>query len=257
MVTDFEDRLLAMLDELRSTSQIAVDSASEGALAGWLTGPEHARDLIKEATGIHLAPLMTDNFHRYGELRCHWRATGADGAVGGEFWLNHLVNVLVDRVPNDLPEARWPRQERDHDRLRTDCDVHTPDGEERGVTVFDSQCVAGIGAVTGFAEADEGSIIIDEASGQPEIWYHVNTDATLVRLHLTYPEYLEALLLTRGFHGWQYLYADPHDPGFGYCAPDLRRQLDFVERTFPGDDFSTLRSRLDMHAPVHDQRRGG
>jgi hypothetical protein len=177
--------------------------------------------------------------------------------LGGEFSLTHLVNVCVGEVPERLSDAEWPAGEwpaEERGRYRGLCnisDVYGPDQEERVLNAFDQQGLAGIGAVAGFVDGDDGFATVDGTSGHPEIWCSVNTDGTLVRLDLTYPEYLEALLLTRRLFGWQYLYADPRDPGFGYCHPDLGPDLDFLERTFPHDDFSELRARWNV------QLRGG
>ncbi|GAA4622004.1 hypothetical protein GCM10023196_012460 [Actinoallomurus vinaceus] len=149
-MADFEDRPAAIVAELRSTEGITVHHASEGSLATWLTGPGHALEVIRKAAGVHLAPLMAGNFHRYNELHCYWWA--ADGTIGGEFWLKHLVNVCVDSVPDGLSDAEWPVPERGFDRLGTSCEVFDPDGEERIVSVFDGQGLVGTGAVVGFAE---------------------------------------------------------------------------------------------------------
>lgn len=266
-VTDFEERLVAMLAELRSTERITVSDAEDGALATWLTGPGQALDIIRGVAGVHLAPYMADNFHRFDGLICYWRGSGADGAVGGEFSLTHLVNVCVGTVPDGLSDAEWPTAEwptgqwptGERVRYRELCnisDVYGPNQEERVLCAFDSQGLAGIGAIAGFIDGDgddEEFATRDGEPGHPEIWFSVNTDGTLVRLDLTYPEYLETLLLTRGLFGWQYLYADPRDPGFGYCLPDLGPGLDFLERTFPHDDFSKLRARWDIHLRDRDE----
>ncbi|MFI6979218.1 hypothetical protein ACIBSV_11600 [Embleya sp. NPDC050154] len=70
-MADFEGRLVAMLAELRATEGIAVHDAGEGTLAMWLTGPDHALDVMRKAAGVHLAPFMADNFHK---LRARWDA---------------------------------------------------------------------------------------------------------------------------------------------------------------------------------------
>ncbi|GAA0900177.1 hypothetical protein GCM10009557_76290 [Virgisporangium ochraceum] len=59
-----------------------------------------------------------------------------------------------------------------------------------------------------------------------------------------YRGYLDAMLRTRGFLHWQYLYADPADPWFsGPHRPDLRRHVDFLAAAFPDEDFSDLATR--------------
>ncbi|WP_405676601.1 hypothetical protein OG292_18280 [Streptomyces sp. NBC_01511] len=257
-MTDFEGRLMAMLDELRSTEEITVDEAEEGSLATWITGPGHALEVIRKVAGVHLAPVMADSFHRYDGLRCYWRGT-ADSTIGGEFCLNHLVNVCVDEVPEGLSDTEWATEEWPtgrHGGYRYLCytaEVDGPNEEEGMLHAFDQQFLTGTGGIAGFAVGDEKFATVDGNPGHPEIWYSVNTDGTLLRLDITYPEYLETLLLTRGLLGWQYLYADPRDPGFGYCRPRLGPDLDFLERTFPHDDFSGLRARWDAHLRVRDE----
>ncbi|MFI7275509.1 hypothetical protein [Streptomyces sp. NPDC049879] len=256
-MTDFEDRLVAVFAELHSTGGITVDDADEGSLATWLTGPDQAFEVIRKVAGVRLAPLMAGNFHRYDELRCYWRGAGEDASIGGEFWLTHLVNVCVGSVPDGPPDAAWPAgawppEGPDRWYLCNVSEVFGPEERELVVHAFDSQGKVGIGALAGFARGDDGFTTVDGTAGHPEIWFSVNTDGTLVRLDITYPEYLDALLLTRGLFGWQYLYADPRDPGFGFYRPKLGPGLDFLERTFPQDDFSGLRARWNAHLRARD-----
>ncbi|WP_411084762.1 hypothetical protein [Streptomyces sp. cmx-18-6] len=246
-MTGFEDRLVAMLASLRGNEAITVYDAEEGPLATWLAGPEHALEVIGKVAGLALAPSMVSNFHRYGALGCYWRAT-EDTTLGGEFRLNHLVNTCVGWVPPTISEADWPASERGYSRLVANVsEVYMPEADEEGELTelvlhgFDGTAHTGDGAIAGF-RAEDGVVL--DASGHPEIWYSVNTSGTLVRLDLSYPEYLETLLLTRGLHGWQYLFADPHDPGFPeYFHLDIGPHLDFIARAFPRSDFSALRAR--------------
>jgi hypothetical protein len=249
-MTGYEDRLVAMLADLRGNAAVTVHDVEEGPLATWLAGPEHALEVIRKVAGLALAPSMVGNFHRYRDLSCYWRAT-EDTALGGELGLNHLVNVCVGRAPHTVSEADWPASERgDHGLVANVSDVYGPEAEDEdgGLTElvlhgFDGTAHTGDGAITGF-RAEDG-IVLDK-SGHPEIWYSVNTSGTLVRLDLSYPEYLETLLLTRGLHGWQYLFADPHDSGFPeHFHLNIGPRLDFIARAFPRDDFSALRARYE------------
>ncbi|WP_159030036.1 hypothetical protein [Kitasatospora albolonga] len=246
-MTGFEDRLVAMLAGLRENEAVTVYDAEEGPLATWLAGPEHALEVMEKAAGLALAPSMVGNFHRYGVLGCYWRAT-EDTTLGGEFGLNHLVNACVGSVPRTISEADWPTSERGYSGLVANVsEVYMPEVDMEGELTelvlhgFDGNVHTGDGAIAGF-RAEDGVVL--DMSGHPEIWYSVNTSGTVVRLGLSYPEYLETLLLTRGLHGWQYLFADPHDPGFPeYFHLDIGRHLDFIARAFPRDDFSALRAR--------------
>ncbi|WP_129843448.1 hypothetical protein [Streptomyces sp. RFCAC02] len=263
-MTGYEDGLVAMLAGLRDNDAITVRVADKAPLATWLTGPEHALEVIRKVAGLALAPSMARNFHRYGDLCCYWRAT-EDTTIGGEVGLTHLVNACVGSVPDTVSEGDWPAPERgDHGRVANVSEVYGPgdeDGEdeeeeggftERVLHGFDGTAHTGNGAIAGF-RAEDGVVL--DGSGQPEIWYSVSTSGTLVRLGLSYPEYLEALLLTRGLHGWQYLFADPHDPGFPpYFRLDIGSGLDFIARTFPHDDFSALRARHEAFTRARKER---
>lgn len=247
-MTDYEDRALAVLAGLRAAEGITVYEEEAGSLATWLTGPEYTLDLIGRAAGLSLPPSMGRNFHRCDGLHSYWRAA-RQPAVGGEFFLDHLAGVCVVEVPAHVSEADWPLRERPG--VGCSQDVFGPDGEELVVRTFDAHA-SGDGASAGFREDEDGAVALD--GGQPEIWYAVSTEYSLLRLDLTYPEYLDALLLTRGLLNWQYLYADPHDPGFGPASAQLGPGLDFLERTFPRDDFSALRSRWESHARAQATR---
>ncbi|TDC70836.1 hypothetical protein [Streptomyces hainanensis] len=271
-MTDYEDRLVAMLADLRGNEAITVYDAEEGPLATWLAGPEHALEVIGKVADLALAPSMAGNFHRYGDLSCYWRAT-EDTTLGGETGLNHLVNACVGWVPHHVSEADWPASERGYRGLVGNVsEVYGPeaeagagaddddDDEEGGLIElvlhgFDGTARTGDGAIAGF-RAEDGVVL--DASGHPEIWYSVNTSGTLVRLDLSYPEYLETLLLTRGLHGWQYLFADPHDPGFPeYFRLNIGPHLDFIARAFPHDDFSALRARYEAFTRAREEDRPG
>src|SRR5947209_621398 len=115
-MTDYEDRLAAMLAGLRGNKAITVYDACEGSLATWLTGPEHALEVIRRVADLALAPSAVGNFHRYGNLGCYWRAT-EDTTLGGEFRLDHLVNACVGWVPHAVSEADWPPGERGYHGL--------------------------------------------------------------------------------------------------------------------------------------------
>ncbi|MPY54466.1 hypothetical protein [Streptomyces acidicola] len=68
-----------------------------------------------------------------------------------------------------------------------------------------------------------------------------------VKLDLTFTEYVETLLLTKGLHGWQYLFADVSftDPALEHLVEGLRNGLDTFASVFPGQDYAPLTSRLE------------
>ncbi|WP_091099661.1 hypothetical protein [Micromonospora citrea] len=82
-------------------------------------------------------------------------------------------------------------------------------------------------------------------ASDPEIWFHDLRDGAL-RMDLDYPGYLEALLVTKGVIGWQYLYCAPEDCGMGFfpLVDGLAEMLDVFPRLFPHHDYADLAARL-------------
>ncbi|WP_433160939.1 hypothetical protein [Kribbella sp. CA-247076] len=85
-----------------------------------------------------------------------------------------------------------------------------------------------------------------------EIWYADLADvgaspypAGYLKLELTYAEYLDALLLTKGSYGWQYLFADVslNGPSSGSTVRQLEHMLEVLPGLFPGD-YGELHDRL-------------
>ena len=67
-----------------------------------------------------------------------------------------------------------------------------------------------------------------------------------VKLDLTFTQYVETLLLTKGLHGWQYLFADVSltDPALQHVAEGLRNGVNALPDIFPGLDYTPLIQRL-------------
>lgn len=81
----------------------------------------------------------------------------------------------------------------------------------------------------------------------PEVWFFdMRADTKTVKMELDYPGYLEAVLVTKGVIGWQYLYCDPADCGlrFSSCADGLEGMIEYFPRLFPEHDYTDLSKRL-------------
>ncbi|MFD5709154.1 hypothetical protein ACFWHW_01970 [Streptomyces pharetrae] len=98
------------------------------------------------------------------------------------------------------------------------------------------------------------SIRMIPQNGPLEVWFHDLTvmenppyPVAYAKLDLTLVEYEEALLLTKGAHGWQYLFADISlaEPGMSHVAERLGTALEVLPAIFPDDDFAPLRVRLE------------
>ncbi|MEU0845412.1 hypothetical protein ABZ370_38925 [Streptomyces sp. NPDC005962] len=98
------------------------------------------------------------------------------------------------------------------------------------------------------------SIRMTPLAGAMEVWFHDLTimetppyPVAYTKLDLTFVEYQEALLRTKGLRGWQYLFADISlaDPGLSDIGESLEQAFEVLPVIFPDDDFSPLRERLE------------
>ncbi len=66
-------------------------------------------------------------------------------------------------------------------------------------------------------------------------------------MDITYCQYLDALLLTKGTYGWQYLYTDIslRRGDFDETVRYLRGMLEVFPEIFPQHDYRELRERLE------------
>ncbi|NBE52755.1 hypothetical protein [Streptomyces boluensis] len=87
-----------------------------------------------------------------------------------------------------------------------------------------------------------------------ELWYTSKSDIGqpphppgYIKLDLTYHEYLEALLLTKGAYSWQYLFADIslNRPDFSDDVNNLTNMLRVFPEIFPEHDYTQLSARLE------------
>ncbi|MEJ8650067.1 hypothetical protein WKI65_18700 [Streptomyces sp. MS1.AVA.3] len=87
-----------------------------------------------------------------------------------------------------------------------------------------------------------------------EIWYSAVADIGsdpyppgFLKMDITYCEYLDALLLTKGTYGWQYLYTDISLRGraFHETVTYVQGMLEVFPEIFPQHDYTPLRDRLE------------
>ncbi|TDC77263.1 hypothetical protein [Streptomyces hainanensis] len=103
--------------------------------------------------------------------------------------------------------------------------------------------------------AETGQTTFVRASGwdgMPEIWYRDRYLFTpenangLMRLDLTYCQYIDTLRATKGTLGWPLLYGDILLRGkvFHEYVLNLRKMLEIFPQEFPGYDYAELNGRL-------------
>jgi hypothetical protein len=223
METDFEIKIRETVDQLASTEPITIDKRRKGSISDYLTSAEDAFAIVRDALGINPSADLARDFHRHTEVAVAWQAPFEGRTVAGEFRLVQFSDAIFNG-PSEWPHSSAGGKEEQalFEQLR----------------VFESQPFGGGGTETAFRLVEDP---------QPaEIWYYHMSQGALL-LDLSYGDYLDTLLRTRGFYYWEYLFADPgkSKPGLGSVRPDLRVHLDFLAATFPDEDFADLTARLE------------
>lgn len=75
------------------------------------------------------------------------------------------------------------------------------------------------------------------------MWTHDPSHGAFA-LELDYPGYLDALLATKGFYGWQFLHTDIRLAEHPALADLIRTNLDFVTRALPAPGHGELEARF-------------
>jgi len=167
---------------------------------------------------------------RFTDLGAQWETTGDLPELYGEYRIWHFYDVFDHADgPAPMPDAT-DFQRRFLSELRC----------------FDTTPRSGAGMMS--------FIRMRPNTGPLEIWYQDIADIGedpyppgLLKLDITYSQYLDALLLTKGTYGWQYLYADVTLRGSGHqsTVDYLQRMLEIFPELFPQHDYRPLRKRLE------------
>ena len=219
-----EQRFLRLLDDLQAAEGIEVFYEERGDLEELTGEAPEAFALMEEWQGVRLAPELHRAFLRFSGLSCHWAVEGDRANLSGEFSLRHLPAALFATgevlLHDDVPPSRRALYEE--------------------FRIFDEHPRTGAGTLAALRIPP-----VTPTTISPEVWYYDGSDGEL-RLDLDYAGYLDALLVTKGTNGWQYLFADVDltETGLGSVADDLRTMLDLFPSLFPEHDYEPLRERL-------------
>ncbi|MFF0434568.1 hypothetical protein ACFYU9_20330 [Streptomyces sp. NPDC004327] len=218
--TPVERRFLDMIAKLKQSDAIDVRGERKGDISDVVEDTAAGFALLEELFGITLDPALVDHHVRYWELGIHWYEAGASVGAGGEFVLRELVDALMSGPP-DAGSVRDEEEAALFGELRVI--DYLPDSGENA-----------------FA-----AVRLAKDTLAPRTWVHWFPHG-LFELELDYPGYLEALLLTRGFYGWQFLYADVRlaDPAYAPLADLIRTGLDFLAAALPDPRYEELETRL-------------
>lgn len=91
-----------------------------------------------------------------------------------------------------------------------------------------------------------GVFKMEKGAASPEIWLY-DSNGICHKMNLDYPGYLERILETKGFYGWQYLFCeiDLSDYYFASVQRQLETMLKVLPKLFPDKDYKEYFDRYE------------
>jgi hypothetical protein len=227
-----EKRHAESLEEIRKSPFFSAECGS----SDYLGKEPRALLPLSRRNGGRDEPIFDDDLLgcalRFTDLGARWETTGRAGSprIRGEFNLLHLEDVLGQSEGPAAITGATDFQTRFLSELR----------------VIDHTPRSGAGMLT--------YIRLQPGKSPLEIWYSDIADIGedpyppgFVRMDITYCQYLDALVVTKGTYGWQYLYTDVslRRGGFRETVTYLRGMLQTFPELFPRYEYAPLRARLE------------
>lgn len=224
-LTPYERRLTRLQEEITGNERLSILVEQNAGIADLAEDAEEEFREIAELYGMDLAPYFHESYVRFNGLWTCWRLEEGDVSLTGEFRVGNLPLALATYPPPFSVNSSTPAERLLHSELR----------------VIDDRPEGGTG--------NQATLRLQPGASDPELWYF-HLGLGVLRMDINYQEYLDALILTKGTSGWQFLFCEiTKDMKSGYdfstAARHMRTMLDVFPELFPGHDYSGLRARLD------------
>lgn len=218
----FRERMLAMFEQTRNAPYVKLLHEESDIPEA---DPEYIRiafDEIETHLGYPLADYFRDYFFASEAIALHWDyELDGEEENGGEFRLSNLFNVFTSDDSKLWIDEMSEQEKEFYRKLRP----------------FDDHPYMGDGTM--------GVFKLEPGVASPEIWFY-NVSNKSYKMDLTYNEYVECLIDTRGFFGWQYLFCDIDIRKHYTDLPgELAKMLDVLPRLFPDTNFDKYRQRYE------------
>lgn len=226
-LTQNEQLHLDSLEEVKNSSLL--ESQCSGTDLGRPLTNIDPEEYDESWEGVHFSESTLSCHLRFHEIGAAWRTGEALPDVNGEYSVSNFHYALLSSDP----------------------------GTEQGQTDFHQEFLSQLCPIdrsprsgAGFQTYLRMQADVDEL----ELWYSDIADIEqppyppgFIKLDISYCEYLDALLLTKGAYGWQYLFADISLSGRDHSdsRDNLTSMLRIFPEIFPGRDYSSLRDRLE------------
>ncbi|MFE0189029.1 hypothetical protein [Streptomyces sp. NPDC058989] len=219
---NFTERYDHMLQEMKANPAVTLDDEHRGERREYADDLDAAIAGVATRSGISLASKYRNYAFTEKSLGCRWKIPGGDYPLRGEM---HLLDVF---------------QALNGEHAEVFLDSEDEDEEEE--ELFDELRIIDRTPYGGGGEL--AAIRRKAGTPDPEMWFYGGSDKPF-RLDIGYCEYLDALLVTKGTYGWQYLFRDlsSDNPDLGAGGWSVQMMLDIFPGLFPEHDYSDLQRR--------------
>ncbi|MET9561878.1 hypothetical protein [Streptomyces tauricus] len=251
-LTRNEQQHLMSLCEIANCPDLDADCGETDSLTASLEDLPSPASFNEEWGDVRLDDDMRSRGLRFIDFGCRWSTRAGGGYEGEDISYDDDIEVSGISSGSELPEIDGEFF------LRPLYDILSqPAGPSGGAeTDFHRKFMSELRVMDQTPRSGAGKLTylrLKPGAGPLEIWYSDLADIGtppyppgFVKMGITYAEYLDALLLTKGTYGWQYLYTDvPLGRGFGGVRRYLQGMLELFPEIFPDHDYSSLRARLE------------
>lgn len=232
--TRYEQLLQAAVAELSSCPEITVahqdiqvENEAEGpngmSAGQFAAEAMEAAYLVTELENVTVDPAIAEQAPRFRRIAAHWRGTESANDLTGEFRIPQFYRAIFEPAPSLAWEGSPP--------------------DER-------ELLAQFRQIDGHPRSGTGQFALVRL--QPditplEIWVWDPRLGGALQMDLDYLGYLEALAVTKGTYGWQYLFTDASflNDDFNHVAESVKSMLRRFPELFPQHDYTQLRERLE------------
>lgn len=228
MFNPLEERHLSSIDSIRHAVGIEVVDETLGEPGSSFSDLLPLSEFNEEWEQLTLDADMIDSAVRIPGLAVSWHTTAPLPDFFGEYRIPDPFEILL-QAPDPAAQTVPAGFQRDF---------------VRQLRYIDSSYRSGVGSMTYLRMAPGTSPL--------EVWHfdlaRIGGDPYpngYVRLDLTFQQYMEALLITKGTRGWQYLFADVsfRDRALGNIGDSVRNMLEVFPGLFPEHEYTPLRQR--------------
>jgi hypothetical protein len=214
------DAFTVVFAELRGSPHVQIHTIHDQLVSFSDDIQRRTRDEIRRRTGFELSPDLMAGMNVSNGAGAYWTCQIAGFRGAGEFKLRHLREVFLYEE-----DPLWTEE--------------TPPGERAFLSTlryFDYRPGAGDNKFAAFA--------LEPGVMPPHIWYYDRGQC--IRMMMSYEEYLQALIITKGITDWQYFFCDVDWGSSRHHGLDhaLRQRLDALASTFPHHDYASFYARL-------------